>query len=127
MTYQPIAAYGQQTTLLFSMTGDAESVKNSTSFAASLRNRGQVIIVGVGPDALSNGLGDLASPGNVVSWPDLTNTDGLSDQIMKLLSKRLSQRHLYRFFCKTEERLYPQQLQAQDRQVRYHSAALPRL
>ena len=73
-------------TLLFSRTGDAQSVQNASTLAAQLRNMGQVIIIGIGSDTLSNGLGDLATPGNVVSWPDLTNTDGLADQIMKILN-----------------------------------------
>ena len=77
------------TTLLFSRTGDAQSVQNASALAAQLRNMGQVIIVGIGSDTLSNGLGDLATPGNVVSWPDLTNTTGLSDQIQGLLSTKL--------------------------------------
>ena len=73
-------------TLLFSRTGDAQSVQNASTLAAQLRNMGQVIIVGIGFDTFSNGLGDLATPGNVVSWLDLTNTDGLVDQIMNMLN-----------------------------------------
>ena len=61
-------------------------MQNASSYASSLRNLGQVIIVGIGSDTLSNGLGDLATPGNVVSWPDLTNTNGLADQIMNMLN-----------------------------------------
>ena len=77
------------TTLLFSRTGDAQSVQNASTLAAQLRNMGQVIIVGIGSDALSHGLGYLASSVNAISWPDLTNQTGLSDQIQGPLSMKL--------------------------------------
>ena len=73
-------------TLLFSRTGDAESVQNASTLAAQLRNMGRVIIVGIGFDTFENGLADLATPGNVVPWCNLTNTDGLADQIMNMLN-----------------------------------------
>ncbi|CAJ0569971.1 unnamed protein product, partial [Mesorhabditis spiculigera] len=85
LAFEPSAFYGNQQVIVFTTKDDATAIQKSQAASKSLKDKGNVILVGTGLSTLSDGLASLASSQEALTWPDLTQTKNIEATILGLL------------------------------------------
>lgn len=85
--FHPIPQFGQQKSVIFTASADPQDIATAGPYADLLSQRGIVVLVGMNMPTVGP-LQQLV-PG-VISWPDLSNSSGIADQINQGLAGRSS-------------------------------------
>ncbi|CAJ0934459.1 unnamed protein product, partial [Mesorhabditis belari] len=82
-SFEPSAMDGPEKVIFFTTDNSQSNIMAAIPYAQALRARGQLIIIGVGMSDVSS-LSQLATDGDALQWPDLTNLN-IADTIMSIL------------------------------------------